>query len=301
MIMVVESGKADTKYKIGEIKGKFSTKYSKNDKVIEGVDKNSYNMVYEGVLYKIGDNATEMDFEISKNKDIHKLCILNAICQFKPRGMTEIQLVTGTPVNMFFTDEREKIVKNLKGNYNILCLKDGVNKIEQFKITKVLVVPETMGYIYNNYVECKDKLVRVIDLGGLNVNGLIYLKGVPMRETGFTTNDGINILITSIMNDLNKDGFNYQRYEVEYLLKSGDRNEREEGIITQKVAHYLEQISGKMRANNWNIDTGEIVFTGGGALLLETQIKETFKGAIISKNCVYDNVEGFEIIGGALL
>ena len=301
MLAVVESGKANTKFKGNAILNKFSTKYTVGEKVIEGVDTNTYNISYNGVLYKVGDCGGENDFEVSKNKDIHKISIITALSILKPVGFTDYKLVTGTPVNLFFTDERDKIKENLLGHYDVTLYKNKKESELSFNIAKVLVAPETMGYIYNNYGYCKNHLVKVVDIGGLNTNGLVYKDGKPISGTGFTNNQGINILISSIMKSLNKDGYNYQRYEVEYFLRNGTENSREREIIEARISEHITNLERELRANSWNIDSGEIVFTGGGALLLSDYLKIHFKNAVISADCIYDNTKGFYKLGEALL
>ena len=296
MILVSsESGKSDTKFKIGEVVGKFQTKITENEEVIKGVDKNSYNIVYNGKLYKVGDTADRNSLEVSKDSDIHRICILASICKALPEYEQDVKLVTGTPANLFFTDERDKIKEKLTGKFELIF--DG--KRRTINIQKVLVVPETMGYIYSNFKEFKNQIVAVLDIGGLNTNGCIYKNGLPLRETVFTLNNGINILITKVKNELNKGGYNFQDYEILHLMAGCGGYEEE--VITGVIDKYLEDIIQSMRANGWNYDKSTIHFTGGGSMLLSNYIKNKIKYPVISEDCTYDNAKGFYKVGESLL
>lgn len=298
MLFSVDSGKENTKYLSNGGLGAFKTKISIDEEIIRGVDSNTYNIVVNNTLYKIGDTGAEYSYEISKDKDIHRIAIFTALSKLKPHNYNgDVHLVTGTPINLFFTEERDKIKHNLLGKHSVIFN----NNVVDFNITKVLVVPETMGVIYNHFTEYKGKLVKVIDIGGLNANGCIYRNGVPIRESIFTVNYGVNILINKVKNELNKGGFNYQSYEVEYLLKKGTRNSYENDIIDSVCINHLAELQQILRANNWNIDTGDLIFTGGGSDLLTRFIGDSFSTSVISNDGLYDNVKGFYKIGESLL
>lgn len=294
MLISAESGKSDTKYFDGVKFGKFHTRLSMNEDVIAGVDRNCNNIIFEDKLYKIGDTAGESNFEVSKNRLIHKLSILNSCCILNKYNESNFKVVTGTPVRLFFSEERENIRKNLVGDYRILFNKE----VKNFRIDNVLVIPEGMGYIYQNYNKVGKGLTRVVDIGGLNTNGCIYEDGLPIRETNFTINMGINIVINKIVNDLNREGFNYQAYEIPHLLKNcGDY---EEDIIRDVLDKHIIDLIQAMRVNNWNIDNQEIHFTGGGSIVLNEYIKERFPKNVISSDGVYDNAKGFYKVGESL-
>lgn len=298
MLISVDSGKANTKYFGGGIVGKFGTKMTVNDEVIKGIDKNSFNIVVDNILYKIGDTADSKDLEISKNKDIHRIAILSAINLVnKDKNFKDFELVTGTPISLFFGEERYRIAENLKKKFLVLW----ENEVREINIKKVLVVPETMGFIYNNYSNFKNKLVKVVDIGGLNTNGCIYINGKPVRESLFTINTGGHILVNEIKKELNREGYNYQDYEVEYLLSSNSGNIVEQNIISEIVRKHLLNIIQNMRANNWNIDSGVIHFTGGCSKVLKGVIKDYFSEVNISDDSIFDNVKGFYKIGEAMI
>lgn len=298
MIVSVDSGKENTKYLSGGYLGLFKTRLSIDEEIIKGIDNNTYNIVINNTLYKVGDTGAENSYEVSKDIEIHRVSILTALSIVQPKPYRDsIKLVTGTPINLFFTEERDSIKRQLIGKHSVIFN----GEIRDINIDKVLVVPESMGVIYNNYSLYKDKLVKVVDIGGLNSNGCIYKNGVPVRESLFTLNSGINILINKVKNELNRGGYNYQLYEVEYLLKSGTGNSYEMECINSTVYSHLIELQQMMRANNWNIDTGDLVFTGGGSTLLINYLSKIFKNSIVSREGLNDNVKGFYKIGGSLL
>lgn len=298
MLFSGDGGKDSLKAKVSSGLFTFPTRYTIGERVIPTVESNTYNIELNGELYKVGEFGRIDSYNASKNEKIHRLALFVAMAKAIPVN-EPIRLVTGTPVNLFFTDERERIKDSLMGEHLIGFGEDLDTRI--LNIERVLVVPESMGCIYNNYGEYGKGLIKVIDLGGLNINGCIYEDGKPVRSSVFTVNDGIKILMNSIRNTLNSGGHDYQPYEVRHLVMNGKGTAIEEAVISNTIRAYLQELHRLVGANNWNIDSGIVVFTGGGSKLLARFITEEFRNARISKDGVYDNVKGFYTIGEALL
>lgn len=274
----------------------FKSRVVIDEEVIAGVEGKTFNIVVDGVLYKVGEGVSNPNYDVSKYSNFHKVCVLAGLCILNINE--PVKLVTGTPINLFFTEERLELQKSYVGSYDVIF--NGVPK--RIIIESCLVVAEGMGVIYNNFSKYKDKLVKVIDIGGLNTNGAIFRHGKPVRDSIFTLNEGVNVLSNKVRNSLNREGRNYQPYEVDYLLEDeANRTELEDIIIRDCIFTHLESVKTNMKANNWNIESGEIVFTGGGSILLKTEILDTFKNGYISEEALWDNCKGFYRIGVNLL
>lgn len=296
MIIDVDTGKSGTKVTDGTKEFKFETRVTEDAEINPEIDsKNCYNIVYNNVLYKVGDGGGSLNYDISKNTIHHKVCILTAICKVLPSYENKVQLITGTPISLFFTDDKKKLIEDLKGDYQVIF----ENEVKSFTIDKVVVVPESMGYIYNNYIVCKGKIVPVVDIGGLNTNGCVYKNSLPQKDSIFTFNMGINILMAEIRNKLiSITKNNYQDYEIEYVLQNPKDDEKE--IVVPIILNHLGNILESMKKASWNV-SNTIHFTGGGSLLLKEYIKCIFPDSVFSENPVFDNVRGFCKIGKSIL
>lgn len=292
----IDSGKSNTCYFDGNNVASFPTKVTKDEDLIKGIEGNTHTIIYEGIMYKLGDGAKINNLDVSKNELLHKLSILLAIGLMMEGDREVCNVVTGTPINLFFTSDRDELVNNLKGSYCVAI--DEV--VRDIVIDKVLVLPESMGVVYEELELFKSKLVKVIDVGGLNTNGCIYENCKIVGNSYFTCNDGVNNLKAKIKNRLNKENVNYQDYEVEFLLRNGSKDEGIKAIMENCIEEHLESIKREMKANNWNVEVGEIIFTGGGSIVMKECIKKVFHNSKVSKNGLMDNVKGFYKVGKAL-
>lgn len=108
------------------------------------------------------------------------------------------------------------------------------------------------------------------------------------------------MLLNKIKRELNRQlSANYQDYEVVHLVQ-GENNHRINEIINKLMQEQIAQIIQEAKKYNWNVANLPMYFTGGGSALMERQIKSLLPNAIISRSCVWDNVNGFHKIGEML-
>lgn len=282
MIISVDTGKHMTKA-ISQERKSFCMRTKIDEQGLMLGNGNTYEVMYEGVKYIVGDSAQSMDYDTTKTKTRHKICAAVAIAKLTQSHL--IDLVTGCPITQFINkEERKKHAAFLNGPIKLKIN----NKPAEFNIETVTVLPESFGVVIENAKDHMNGIVGVIDIGGLNTNGAIYERLKPIPSSVFTINEGGNMTNAKIKRALNTTfTANYQDYEIPYVREDG----KTKPIIEEVLDIQMQRILSECKKYNWNVDKLPIVFTGGGSLMLEKQIKAI--NGRISKNPIWDNVQGF--------
>jgi plasmid segregation protein ParM len=118
----------------------------------------------------------------------------------------------------------------------------------------------------------------------------------------FTINLGTIILFNKLKRVLNsKYTTNIQEYEIPNIIKNGlninGSQHDSKKIIEDILLEHCKQIKAECRKYNWNIDTLEILITGGGALVLDGYLQQVFPQSHIADDPVFSNCKGFYSIG----
>lgn len=282
MIIAVDAGKHTTKAISAERKT-FSMRTKLDvDGLMLGNGK-TYEIEYENKRYIVGDGANSIDYDVTKTQLRHKICTAVAISKLTQQRM--IDLVIGCPITQYINkEERKKHADYFRGNVRIKINKQPF----EFSIESVTVLPESFGFIVENAKEFLNGLCAVIDIGGLNTNAAIFRNLKPVPSSVFCVNEGGNMTNAKIKRALNTTFLaNYQDYEIPYVKE----NSKTKPIIDEVLDAQMQRILSECKKYNWNIAELPIVFTGGGSLMLERQIKAI--SGRISKNPIWDNVQGF--------
>lgn len=272
----------------------------KFDNKVEEIKEKSpvYHTVVEfnGKLYSVAGTG-DKNWDASKDDELHQVAIYYGLTRLELNSDCLINLVIGTPALKFKNPVAKQSYRDRV--YNGGSAEITVNGREfNLLINDVLVLPESSGIIYQtkNYQEYSQELIGIIDIGGLNAQGIVYDRTNIINETIFTENLGGNILEVSVKNALNEHDYNFQIYQMHHILRKLEReNEKVQEIVNSIKEKHLKKIFEMMKANNWNINHMEIVFTGGGSLLLRDLIED--KGFSVSETSVWDNVCGFYNLG----
>ncbi len=305
-IIGVDSGKYATKVLLYSPTGahkKFSFR-TKMDDTQEDKSQGSKSCVLEYGDRKvlIGDEAETADYDKSKAKDIHKLATYAAIAQSVENG-DHVILACGCPLVIFNNVEERKSYKDFmwdKGDINVKIN----GKEKNFIIDNVVVCPEGSGIIYKNPNRFKKVLVAIVDIGGLNTNCCIYDCLSPVRSTSFTTNLGANVMRNELKQKLNsvfKDA-NINDWQMEDIIRKGyiKSNKEESAIIIDEfLQKHVAAIMQECTKKGWDIKNIDFIFTGGGALQFEREIKRIIPDAVIGEDADWENVEGFAEVGAA--
>ena len=298
-LVVVDPGKYAVKAVCGEKEFYVRSLVDSADKVSN--DK-GYIVKIFNTQYVIGDESIPFDYDYDKHKTETKI-LVNLAIQHLTEAKDEVFLVVGMPIEHWLDrDRRVKYQNFLKSTMPMTLVDNGTEVSMDRRIINVIAVPETIGHIALDS-KYKDRTVGILDCGGANFQGAIYSKGLPIRESCFTLNEGGNFYLNSVKRAINiKFGFNYQDYQIQDLIKYGSKSERkseidsEIGIITKD--HFAKVIR-EAKARNWNLGDMDIVVTGGGSNYFKTIISDFLPNATFSDNEIWDNVKGFEVIGGA--
>ena len=265
--------------------------------VVEIPKYNSYYDVVvelEGKFYVIGEGS--IDTSVSKKEEIHRVCTLYAITQmFDDLAYGEdIYLVTGSPIQTFENaDHKQEFIDYMKGDFGGVIEIKVNNEPYVFNLKDILLLPESCGVVQVYRPRFANRLVGVIDWGGLQVNCMIYDNGKPIKSTGFTRQLGGYALEQEIINKLNSQGYNYQEFEMKYVVPAPKEHERD--VVDFVTNKYYNEIIKECQMMNWNIKNLDLFFTGGTSSRLANFI--TTKGHEVSETAMEDNVRGYGMIG----
>lgn len=324
-IVAVDSGKYQTKAVAGnnEVEPKRFRMLTKAKPTMEDVSTspNSHIIELNKEKYLLGSRSGLHDFDTSKSKPLHKLCTYTAIAKTVP-NKSEIDLRIGCPLTHYSNRElREsymKLMLNLpedakvdwskKLDITISFVVDG-QKYE-YTVVRLVVFPETSGFLVKYDHIFKSERVGIVDIGGLNVNGAVYESLEPNEDSFFTIEEGGNVFKQKLRQELNSSYpiLNLQESDMENIVKKGfvrintipNSTEQTRALIKKFKSHFIDQIKQQMKSVGWSVETTQFIFVGGGSLLFEDELKAVpeFGGLIISGNPVWDNVEGFAMVQG---
>ena len=252
----------------------------------------------EGKFYAIGEGS--IDTSVSKMAEIHRVCTLYAITQmFDNLSYGEdVYLVMGSPIQTFENaDHKQEFIDFMKGDFDGVIEIKVNNKPFVFNLKDILLLPESCGVVQVHRERFQNRLVGVIDWGGLQVNGMIYDNGKPIKSTGFTRQLGGYALEEEIINKLNSMGYNYQEYELKYVIENPKDHEKD--VVEFVAQKYLNAILQECQKMKWNINNIELFFTGCTSDRFSRYIVE--KDYEVSPTAMTDNVTGFGVLGKAWL
>lgn len=271
---------------------------SKFEKANDTLNNNTMSFQYADENYLVGEGATMSNVEYDKtSNELHKICTYAALASLSNFLGTEFNIVVGYPLNIY-SSNKEAFAEYLKTSDFIETELNGEMKV--FRVNDCLVFPQGAGVLYVNPERYKNKVIAIMDIGGLTVNGCIFDNLNLIRESIFTENLGTIILQNKVKKALDKRySLNIQEYELPWIIKNGYRQEEEgsKKIIDEVLMSHVEEIRKVARINNWNIDNLEILLAGGGSLLLEDYLERTFPTIFMSDDPVNDNAKGFFNIG----
>lgn len=307
IVIAIDSGKFSTKWYDGKKKGNFRTTLKEID-AYDPTLRGAF-IEYKDKKYQVAETNGKVDTEKSKKKIVHRLSILYALSEMKVAPLHAINLVVGCPSDICKNqDERNEYAEYIKGEGTIEIIIN--HKLHIFNIANVLVLPESSGVIFReeNYEKYANRLVGVVDIGGLNLQGCMYMECSPIHDSIFALNKGTNNLYAEIKTMLNskknEDGStnNYSDVQILYKLKYLNNKElngltdEEIKLIKEKMKnHLLDNAFSEMESLQWNVKGMNLIFTGGGSELMKSEIKEL--GYEVSEDAIYDNVIGFYEVG----
>lgn len=263
----INNGYANTKVKIGQQEHIF--KSATREVQLE------YDNIVEvnGRSLVVGDG--EVDVDLNKTSSETQIaCIKHALNLSR---LKETNVITAMPVNSYLNkqarEEYKQMFKSIQG------------------IKDVTVYMEGMAAVLSDYAWYKNKLVCLLDIGGLTINSMLIDDCELVPGTAFSMQLGTIILENRIRKSLEQNSLcNVPSYQIKYLTKSNE--------AMKVLGDYIKEIKQNLKKANYptNIDYR---LTGGGSLKYQTLLQEHFN-AYLSQDAIWENVRGLHIVGGML-
>lgn len=158
-------------------------------------EKQDFSVEYNGEKFFVGvlaENESEFSRQMLTEDKVNEDTKLLALVALHQTGLSDIDLVTGVPINMHHKEQKENLSKLLLGTHDITV--NGV--FRSFTVQRVRVSVEGGGAFWSNP---KDGLVRILDGGSKTIN-YITLKDRKFIDRdsgtltfGFDTNKSADI------------------------------------------------------------------------------------------------------------
>lgn len=310
-LIAVDSGKSYTKAAMKEEaiqKIKFQTKVEEvNDNGAE-ITPGSFSVAFGGTSYIVGNmlDESKMDYNLSKQSEAHQLCIYLAIAQLLQKSkrntvLSKIVLAVNIPISLYKNEklklEYGEFIRNNGETINIIVN----NKPFLFRIENLYLLPEGVGPIYGNLNHYRQKRILIFDIGSLNVNIQEFNNLIPLYDRMLTADLGVNILRSKIADKLSTrygiaiaDADVEAIYRDKFLIINGVMMEDSKQIIEQLMDNHVKEIFNFARSRKVSFANTEVIFVGGGSLLLKGHlIKEYPAAANISDDAQMLNVLSF--------
>lgn len=263
----------------------------------EGVERleSGYQVLLNGKRYLIGDETIGYDYDLTKEKERHKIMMYFGIYQLVDNG-NRVKVITNCPMDIYLNkDSRQSFRKYM------LEAKNTESKIQisvgrftkTFYIEDVTVMPEGMGIVFNQPEIFHQSYIGVIDIGGVTRNYGVFDNLSLVRDKSFTEIAGMHFLRIQIKDALKKEGAIVGDIDIKYIMESPGKYKR---TVDRVIDEFLEGTKKEITSRNWG-ETIRIIFTGGGSIALKRQIKEKFPESTISEDALFDNCRGNYQVG----
>ncbi|MBO2945627.1 ParM/StbA family protein [Paenibacillus sp. F411] len=309
-LIAVDSGKSTTKAIMREgimQRVKFQTKVEEVNNLGAELTPGSFSVKFDKQNYLVGNmlDESKMDFNLSKKTDSHRICIYLAIAQLLMRSkqnivLSKISLAVNIPISLYKNEKQKTEFSDFIGNngetINIIVN----NKPFLFRIDKIHLFPEGIGPIYSNLNLYRGKRVLIFDVGSLNVNIQEFNNLIPIYDKMLTADLGVNILRSKIADKLSTEyGMTVTDEDVEavyrdkYLILNGEKMEESKQIVDQTLTNHVKEVFNFARSRKVSFSNTEVIFVGGGSLLLKDYISAEYSAAVIPQDPQLANVLSF--------
>lgn len=272
----------------------------------DGLNNLTWNVLYKGLPYYVGDGASDSDLAEGKGSLEHKIQTLTTIANYlDPNEKNDnVVVIYGESLDFYFNEEhKQKLVDSLEGKHSITIYRDG-NPVEyNFEIVKAHILPEGIGHIVNNIADCLKGRKFIVDFGGRTINFLTVINGAPVEDKNlsFSTEGGIYQLASKCYNKLKPYGVDSIE-SVETYIRYGCKNAEVQKIINETAIEHLIEFNNVLRKKGIDIKkvilNDDVIFVGGGTQAFEKQIIELYGNEItIPEKPILSNVTGFYLYG----
>lgn len=317
ILIACDSGKNSTKilgyHNEKEYSTIFRTKVQEAKNVDIDLNSNSFNVHFQGKSYFVGDVVSEdkVSYAITKNTIDHRIAIYTAITRilskFNSAQGATIQLAVNFPISLFRDRLLKDMFKHEIMNNGDLIIINVNNQLFSFRISKVIVVNESIGPIYSRIGEFRMKDSLVVDVGSLNVsiacyNGLQYdLNSMISLDKGISTlqNKIAEKLTEKFGIYINSDDA-LRILKNGYLIVRGERQEKSVEIIQSLTYEHVQDIINQAMGKGISFNNRDIIIVGGGSIILKELLQKEFPLATFEENPQFSNCNSFLRILGAV-
>lgn len=269
---------------------------------ITQMNEDDLKIIYSGNKYTVG--AIDGALNISKNKyrkPHYKISLLTAIAKSFSEDRIQCKVVANIPIEPFnnkkITDTIEGIIKTFRNETIFINNKKKIITIEDAKLFC------ESGIVYTDRKRFRKEKTLVIDFGGSTVdisywNGLrlekfrTYIKGM------FTLYEDIIKAVndkykTNLHSSVAKDMIGERNYKIE-------QKNRDISFIQDIVQNYVDGLISFINQYFPYEDADSIQLIGGGAIALETLLKDEYENAELFENAEFANANAFKEVGNMI-
>ncbi len=203
-------------------------------KIQPSVDDYDYNVInLNGKNIVVGKGTN--DIELNKTtSEVQKACVIMAI---KKSGLSNVNVMSALPVNSY-------VNKQARNDYLNWLL-----DIQEINAAKVYM--EGAAAVLGDLPWYKNKLVALMDIGGLTINCMIFEDGKLVNNTATSLNLGTIILENRLKTAMQQnDLVSIPDYQVKYLLEQDNK------VVRDVIGEYVQEI--KQALKKWSI---QVIFS----------------------------------------
>ena len=267
----------------------FETRVQKNSNCQNGY------IVYNGAKYEVGQG--QRSIERRNQNFVHLICTYYAVASQCQDG-EHVTLLVALPMSHYLNEMfRIDYITSIKKNSPLICEVDGL--VKKIYIDEVVCYMEGASAVLNNVEFFVGKACGLIDIGGNTVNGAIFNNCKLLSETVTTLDLGTIKIEKQMIDNINLlNGWNVQDYELPYLINN--KNLVVDNVTSEIYDTTVKAIRNKLLEKKWGLGSLPLFFTGGGSLVLSKYIDKNFTNYTISKNCLFDNLDGLSVVKGEI-
>lgn len=247
-----------------------SKEFMFESKVTKALDKYEANLILDGAMYKVGagSNDLELDKTISFTQ---KACISYAI---QKATTDNVRVMSALPINAYSN-------ANAREDYKSWLLT--IDKVKECEI-----YPEGAAATLCDLSWYKNKLVCLIDVGGLTANCMIFDNGNLVPSTAFSCQLGAIMLENRLRMALQQSELvNVPDYQLKYLTDKPQ--------YKKVIDEYVAEIKQELKKMNYPTNI-QYRFTGGGSIRYANVFRESFNDAYLTQDAVWENVRGLYLL-----
>ena len=276
--------------------------YDLEEGFVEKEGDGSYLVELEDKQYLVGAQGKVKSFNTSKTSLLHKLACYTAITQFLEPGTddNEIYMVLACPLSVLQIQEAKEEYKSfLKGKGPISIKVNGESY--NFEIKDIMIKAEGSGILYLEPNLFKDKTTLIVDLGGLNLGGSLYINKSCKKEDRFIEECGSDRLLEIVREQLSiyrkgnlvDDNIAEKALNENGIKKGGIIDSKSTQYIEKAKQKYYEEVMNNIKKHKIDVDAiDRIVFVGGTSLHIKSIIENSLPHSYVPDNSQLATVEG---------